>query len=180
MISYLKTNFQRVAFLTFSYFHNLFFLVLNLLPFFIRNLIFKICFKKFGRGNQIDYRTYFRYMRRIMISNDVSINRGTEFFTSANLNNNIIIKDHVRIAPNVKFYGAGHNYTFLDLPDTAGDITIEKHVWICANAIILQGTTVGEGSIVSANSVVTKDVPPYSVVAGIPAKVVRKREISDN
>lgn len=56
-----------------------------------------------------------------------------------------------------------------------GDIVIGNDVWIGANAIVLSGVTVGDGSIVAAGAVVTKDVPPYSIVAGNPAKVVKYR-----
>ncbi len=53
-------------------------------------------------------------------------------------------------------------------------IKIEKDAWICCNSIILRGITIGEGSIVAAGSVVTKDVPPYTMVAGNPAKIIKK------
>ena len=56
-----------------------------------------------------------------------------------------------------------------------GEITIENDVWIGANAIILSGVKVGNGSIVAAGSVVNKDVPPYAIVAGNPAKIVKYR-----
>lgn len=54
-----------------------------------------------------------------------------------------------------------------------GPITIGKNVWIGEMAVILGGVTIGEGSIIGAHSVVTKDVRPYSIVAGIPAKVIK-------
>lgn len=53
---------------------------------------------------------------------------------------------------------------------------IEDNVWIGANSIILKGVTVGEGSIVASGSVVTKDVPEYSIVAGVPARVIKNRK----
>jgi acetyltransferase-like isoleucine patch superfamily enzyme len=55
-----------------------------------------------------------------------------------------------------------------------GMVQIGDHAWIGFNAIILEGVTVGEGAIVGAGSVVTKDVPPYTVVAGNPARVIRE------
>ena len=59
-------------------------------------------------------------------------------------------------------------------------IVIEDNAWICTRAIVLQGVTIGEGAVVGAGSVVTKDVPPYSIVGGVPAKIIgkRPREIS--
>jgi acetyltransferase-like isoleucine patch superfamily enzyme len=58
----------------------------------------------------------------------------------------------------------------------AGDrATIGNDVWIGANVVVLRGVTIGDGSIVAANAVVTKDIPPYSIAGGIPAKVIRPR-----
>jgi virginiamycin A acetyltransferase len=54
-------------------------------------------------------------------------------------------------------------------------ITIGNDVWIGARAVILDGITIGDGAIVGACAVVTKDVPPYAVVAGVPARVIRYR-----
>ena len=56
-----------------------------------------------------------------------------------------------------------------------GDIILEDDVWIGQNAMILSGVTIGQGAIVAANSTVTKDVPPYAIVGGNPAKVIKYR-----
>lgn len=56
-----------------------------------------------------------------------------------------------------------------------GIVSIEDDVWVGANAILLKGVTIGEGAVVAAGSIVSKDVPPYSVVAGIPATVKKMR-----
>lgn len=64
---------------------------------------------------------------------------------------------------------------FKGLPYTKGDIVIGNDVWVCTGATILSGVTVGDGAVVAAKSVVTKDVPPYAVVAGNPARVVKMR-----
>ena len=179
MINLIKKYFFKHAFLLYSYILNLLFLVLDLMPHFIRYIFFKIFFRSYGKNVMIDYKTFFRYMSGIKIGNNVSINRGCEFFTSANLGTTIDIGDNVTFSPNVQLYGASHDYRDIILPDTSGNIIIKEYVWICANSIILQGVTIGEYSIVSANSVVTKNVPPYSIVAGVPAKVIKKREINE-
>ena len=59
--------------------------------------------------------------------------------------------------------------------DNKGDITIGNDVWIGYEAVILSGVTIGDGAIVGARAVVTKDVPPYTIVAGVPAHPIRKR-----
>ena len=62
-----------------------------------------------------------------------------------------------------------------DAWDNKGDIVIGNDVWIGFEAVILGGVTVGDGSVVGARAVVTKDVPPYTIVGGVPAKPIRKR-----
>ena len=59
--------------------------------------------------------------------------------------------------------------------DNKGDIVIGNDVWIGYEAVILSGVTVGDGAIIGARAVVTKDVPPYTIVAGVPARPIRKR-----
>jgi acetyltransferase-like isoleucine patch superfamily enzyme len=64
-------------------------------------------------------------------------------------------------------------------PSCKGDIIIENDVWIGANSTIMSGIKIGNGAIVAAGSTVTKDVPPYAIVAGNPAKVVKYRFIEE-
>lgn len=59
--------------------------------------------------------------------------------------------------------------------DNKGDIVLGNDVWVGYEAVILAGVTVGDGAVIGARAVVTKDVPPYTIVAGVPAKPVRKR-----
>ena len=59
--------------------------------------------------------------------------------------------------------------------DNKGDIIVENDVWIGYEAVILAGVTIGDGAIIGARAVVTKDVPPYTIVGGVPAKQIRKR-----
>ena len=81
------------------------------------------------------------------------------------------IKHRLRCAPGGDGYpGLGNGWEISD----SAPVIIEDVVWIGAQCSILKGVTVGEGSVVAKNSVVTKDVPPYTIVAGNPAKVVKK------
>lgn len=59
--------------------------------------------------------------------------------------------------------------------DNKGDIIVGNDVWIGYEAVIMAGVTIGDGAIIGARAVVTKDVPPYTVVGGMPAKAIRKR-----
>ena len=65
-----------------------------------------------------------------------------------------------------------------DIPQKKGNITIEDFAWIGANVLINPGITIGANSIIGANSVVTKDVLPFSIVGGVPAKLIRMKNIS--
>lgn len=88
---------------------------------------------------------------------------------------NLIIKDRVAIGPRVTLILSSDanwsNLTQIFKP-IRGTIKIEEDCWIGAGAIILPNITIGTNSIVAAGSVVTKDVPPYTVVAGVPAKII--------
>ncbi len=69
-----------------------------------------------------------------------------------------------------------------DIPrawDNKGDITVGNDVWIGYEAVILAGVTIGDGAVIGARAVVTKDVPPYTIVGGVPAKPIRRRFGSD-
>ena len=59
--------------------------------------------------------------------------------------------------------------------DNKGDIVIGNDVWIGYESLILAGVTIGDGAIIGTRAVVTKDVPPYTIVGGVPAKPIRKR-----
>ena len=94
----------------------------------------------------------------------------------------IDIGKNVMISPRVSLYAENHNFEQTDIPMkeqgvTKEFITIEDDCWIAANSMILAGVTVHKGSIVAAGSVVTKDVPAYSIVAGNPAKVIKKKNL---
>lgn len=68
-----------------------------------------------------------------------------------------------------------HGLDVKDAWDNKGDIVIGNDVWIGYEAVILAGVTIGDGAIIGARALVTKDVPPYTIVGGVPAKLIRKR-----
>jgi len=92
----------------------------------------------------------------------------------------IEIGNNVMMSPRVSIYSENHNFDETGIPMIEQGVTrsfvkIEDDCWIASNSIILAGVTVGKGSIIAAGSVVTKDVPPYSVVAGNPARIIKSR-----
>lgn len=165
----------------YSYMENLFFIVLNLLPRMIRDFFFRMIFKKYGKNNMIDYGVYFRYPWKITIGNNVSINRGGKFFPSFNIKDSeIILGNHIAIGPGVSFFSASHETKGKGLEDTASTIKVSDYVWIGGNSLILSGVEICEGAIIAAGSVVVKKVDPYTIVAGNPAKEIRKRKMEAN
>ena len=103
--------------------------------------------------------------------------------TRIGLHNTVIgpvtIGSHVNLAQGITVTALNHNF---EEPNKRIDeqgistsaVTIEDDVWIGTNAVILPGVTIGNHSVVAAGAVVTKDVPPHSLVAGIPAKVIKQ------
>lgn len=92
----------------------------------------------------------------------------------------IEIGDNVMMSPRVSIYAENHlfddpNLTIKEQGVKREFVKIEDDCWIAANTIILAGVTIGRGSVIAAGSVVTKDVPPYSIVGGVPAKVIKSR-----
>lgn len=176
-----KKNILRFFFQYYSYLLNVWLMILNIFPPFLRNIFLKIMLKKVGKNVFIDYGVYFRFPSKVMLDDEITVGYGTKFFPSFHNKLSLIhICSNVRIGPNVSFNAAGHDYRYLHLPDVGGGITVNKNVWIGANSVVLQNVTIGEGAVVASGSVVTKDVEPYTIVGGIPAKFIKKREVIQN
>lgn len=93
----------------------------------------------------------------------------------------IEIGDNVMMSPRVSIYAENHLFDHPDLSIKEQGVKrefvkIEDDCWIAANTVILAGVTIGRGSVIAAGSVVTKDIPPYSVAGGVPAKVIKSRK----
>ena len=159
---------------TYSYINNLFNLVIDLLPPFLRFVVFKILLGKLGKNVLIDFKVYFRYLKKISIGDNVEINRGCQFFPSYKIKSaKILIKDKVVIAPNVIFFGAGQNPRNI-ADNVAEDIIINESVYVGGGSIIRYGVEIGKNSIIGAGSVVVGNIPPNCLYAGNPAKFVRQ------
>jgi chloramphenicol O-acetyltransferase type B len=97
-----------------------------------------------------------------------------------------VIGNYVMIAGRVAIVGGDHRIDVPGVPaikagrDVNKQVVIEDDVWIGYGSIIMHGVKIGEGSVVAAGSVVTKDVPPYSICGGVPAKEIRKRFSEDD
>ena len=102
---------------------------------------------------------------------NVFVNQGCTFMDKGGIS----IGDGVMIAPKVALITGGHPLPLAERREhlSFAPIVIEDHVWIGTAAVITQGVTVGAGAVVAAGAVVTHDVPPHTMVAGVPARVIK-------
>ena len=125
--------------------------------------------------------------RAVLRADEGTIIVGDKFAVNGNVRivadcgGKIIIGNSVMIGPNTVIRASNHQFKDASKDiwlqgQTGGTITIGDDVWIAANVVILANVTVGSHSIIAAGAVVTKNVPQYSIVAGVPAKVIKKRK----
>lgn len=131
--------------------------------------------------------------------NNINIEKGAQFHESLSIGDNsgigiradigrkVSIGENVMMGPDCMIFTSNHNYDRIDIPmceqgfQIIEAVDIGCDVWIGARVIILPGIHVGNGSIIAAGAVVTKDVPAYSIVGGVPAKIIKYRsKIEDN
>lgn len=141
----------------------------------IRYLLLKKLFKKCGKNVNIENNAY------IGDPKDISIGDNSGIGSYCQLYGAITIGKDVMIAPEVIMLTRNHKFSRKDIPmrlqgmEKEKPIIIEDDVWIGTRVIIMPGVKIKKGSIIAAGSVVTKDVEPYSIVGGVPAKLIRKR-----
>lgn len=116
---------------------------------------------------------------------DVIIGANTRIGLSNTIIGPVLIENDVRLAQNVVISGLNHNYIDINKPIhsqgvSTNQITIKKNSWIGANVVITPGVKIGKNSIVAAGSVVTKSIPNYCVVAGNPAKIIKRYDFDIN
>ena len=121
----------------------------------------------------------------IEIGDDVYIGANAVFQSSYG---KIKIGSHVMFGPGVHIHGGNHKiyeigvlmkHATKKMPGDDGIIIIEDDCWIGANSLILANVTIGKGSVIGAGSIVTKNVPPYSVYTGVPSQRIRSRFTKD-
>ena len=124
---------------------------------------------KIGVGSCIFRKCYLQQLDKITIGNHCIIGfccrlagRGT-----LTIGNNVNVSSYVILETG--------SHDLVTFESVYKPIVIGDNAWICTRAIVLEGVTIGEGAVVGAGSVVTKDVPPYSIVGGVPAKIIGKR-----
>lgn len=116
---------------------------------------------------------------KVKIGNGCSVQANTMLIGDSECG--ITIGNNVRIAPYVTIISSNHVFERTDIPISkqgmeSAPIIIGDDVWIASRVNIMAGVTVGTGSVIAAGAVVTHDIPPYSVVAGIPAHIIKMRK----
>jgi acetyltransferase-like isoleucine patch superfamily enzyme len=164
----------------------------------MRRVIWRAVARRCGHGLQVGSGVGFKHLETFEIGDRVFIGAQAyiqgRFDGTCIIGNNVwigpqsyfdaralVIEDYVGWGPGAKLLGSTHTGIPIDVPIVQTDLEIKLvriEAWadIGTNATILPGVTIGKGSIVGAGSVVTKDVPPFSIVAGVPARFLRWRE----
>jgi len=145
-----------------------------------KNIVIKEKIAKCGDNSSIVYPYNLIGGENIYLDDNVYIGAGSTIFTTRA---KLIINDHVIFGPNVTIITGDHMYIpgryMSDIrdddktPEYDRDVFIDSDVWIGSNVTILKGVKIGRGSIVASGAVVSKDVLPYSIVGGIPAKFIK-------
>lgn len=160
-----------------------------------------ICYKLFASWLPISQRSSFAkkwrtlFAKRIIkhCGENVNIERCAVFTPDLSIGDNsgigincevygpVTIGNDVMMGPEVVIYTSGHKTDRIDIPmrlqggTEAKPVTIGNDVWIGRRVMIMPGVSIGNGCVIGAGAVVTKDVPDYCVVAGVPAKIVKER-----
>jgi len=128
--------------------------------------------RQFGRGTGVQLGCRFLNGRKISLGANTVINFGT---LVDGRRYRVEIGANVSIGPEAAILTLGHDPQSADFADRGGDVHIGDRVWIAYRAIVLPGVTIGEGAVIGAGAVVTRDVEPYAIVAGNPARQVGTR-----
>lgn len=156
-------------------YYTLLYIFNNLICYFPSNRIRRLGLEALGgkiqKSSIFNMGVFFIHPRGLKIGNNTHINRNCLI----DARGTVTIGDRVSISHNVTLMTGSHNCQHTNFPIVYLPIIIDKYVWIGCGATILNGVYIGEGAVVAAGAVVTKDVEPYTIVAGIPAKKIGDR-----
>lgn len=139
----------------------------------LRILVLRLWLGAIGRSTGVQRGCRFLNGRKIRIGERCVINFGSLL---DGRKFSITIGDDVSIGPEASILSLGHDPQSPSFEDRGGNVLVGDRVWIGYRAIVLPGVSIGEGAVVGAGSVVTKNVDPYTIVAGNPAKVIGERK----
>lgn len=146
-------------------------IIANLPSWRLRKFWYKLIRIKIGKRSNIDMNCYLMCHGDLLIGEDTHINQSCFIDGRGGL----IIGNNVSISHYVKLVTGSHKVNSLTFEGDFRPIVIEDYCWIGIGSIILNNVIIGEGAVVAAGSVVTKNVDPYTIVGGVPAKPIGKR-----
>ena len=141
----------------------------------IRRFFYRIQGMKIGKGSTLHMGAVFYDASKISIGDDSIIGENAVL----DGRDKLIIGDHVDIASEVMIYNAEHDINDENFKAIIASVEIGDYVFIGPRAIILPGVKIGRGAVVGAGAVVTKDVPEFAIVGGVPAKVIGERKLKN-
>ena len=139
----------------------------------LRIVVLRLWGAQVGSGCAVHHGLGVRAARKVRIGCDCWIDEGIRLDGRGGLD----IGDHVSIGVGVQIWTAQHDWQSADFAYVTAPVRIGSRAWVNAGAIVLPGVAIGEGAVIGAGAVVTKDVGPWTLVAGIPAKCIGKRPI---
>lgn len=142
----------------------------------LRRIMCKVVMKKFDNSSSIGRNVDIRSPQRICIGKTCNINKHVVL----DGRNGLTIGNNVDIAQEVNIWTEQHDYNDPNYKAVGSPVVIEDYVWLASRATVLPGVTIGRGAVVACGAVVTKDVPPLSIVGGVPAKVIGHRDDNMN
>lgn len=140
-----------------------------------RKLIYQGAGVKIGKGTHIHMGAQFFYPAGVEIGKETIVGQGVFLDGRDKLK----IGDHVDIASEVMIYNSEHDINAEDFHAVTAPVEIGDYVFIGPRVVILPGVKIGKGAVIAAGAVVTKDVPDFAVVGGVPAKVIGERKLKD-
>ncbi len=140
----------------------------------LRWLLYKIFLKKLGTKTRISRRVDVRCPYRIKIGSYSNVNKRSLLDGRGG---ELVIGNNVDIAQEVNIWTLEHDYNDPNYTAKGEPVVSEDYAWIASRATILPGVHVGRGAVVAAGAVVTKDVPPMTIVGGVPARIIGKRDV---
>lgn len=155
--------------------------IIKLVAYYIVNYVIGRSKINVGKHTKLHPTVILREAQRISIGHDCLINHNN-VLQGGKKDAVIQIGNYVHTGANVMMFAFNHSFDRIDIPSIKqnyydGSIIIEDDVWIGAGSIILAGVHIGKGVIIGAGSVVNKDIPDYAIAVGVPAKVVKFRNI---
>lgn len=147
---------------------------------YLRRIFYGFFLNNCGKNLNVGLRVKIQVPRNVDVGKNVGFNYGVWIAANYNKNGKIILGNNVLIGPYSILHSGNHNFKDPKTPIHKqgfkfNRIIIEDDVLISARCTILSGVTIGKGSVIAAGSVITKNIPPYSVVAGVPGKIISTR-----